>query len=133
MSVTAETLIATEAELRAFLSSIPPSYALYLDLEGNNLSRNRTISLITIHLHPQGLTRIVDILALGKLAFTTISEAGRNLKSILEDQMIEDRANDLFEYDDDVGYYDEYSDDGLHHSPPQQSLLHGHPFYPQHI
>jgi len=112
MSVTAETLIATEAELRAFLSSIPPSYALYLDLEGNNLSRNRTISLIKIHLHPQGLTRIVDILALGKLAFTTISEAGRNLKSILEDQMIEDRANDLFEYDDDVGYYDEYSDDG---------------------
>jgi exonuclease 3'-5' domain-containing protein 1 len=70
MSTSAGTLIASEADLGRFLSSIPPSCTLYLDLEGNKLSRHGTISLITILIYLQGQTRLIDVLALGKLAFT---------------------------------------------------------------
>jgi exonuclease 3'-5' domain-containing protein 1 len=72
-------------ELEAFLSSIPPSSTLYLDLEGNSLSRYGTISIITILIHPQRVVRLIDILVLGKLAFTTASDNGKTLKSIFED------------------------------------------------
>jgi exonuclease 3'-5' domain-containing protein 1 len=79
------TLISAVAELEAFLSSIPPSSTLYLDLEGNCLSRHGTISLITILIYPQRVVRLIDVLVLGKLAFTTVSNNGQTLKSILED------------------------------------------------
>lgn len=85
MPTVATTLISSTAELEAFLSSFPPSSALYLDLEGNSLCRHGTISLITILLHPQGVVRLIDVLSLGKSAFTTTSKDGKSLKSILED------------------------------------------------
>jgi len=72
-------------EPRGFLSSIPPSSTLYLDLEGNSLSRHGTISIITILIHPQRVVRLIDILVLGELAFTTASDNGKTLKSIFED------------------------------------------------
>ncbi|KAH6972997.1 ribonuclease H-like domain-containing protein [Ilyonectria sp. MPI-CAGE-AT-0026] len=81
----ATTLISSTAELEAFISSIPPSSTLYLDLEGNCLCRHGTISLITILLHPQGVVRLIDVLSLGKSTFTTTSKDGKSLKSILED------------------------------------------------
>jgi len=81
-------LIASVPELVAFLSSIPTSSTLYLDLEGKNLSRNGTITIITILIHPQNTVHLIDILTLGEIAFTTISNTGnegKTLKSILED------------------------------------------------
>ncbi|KAH7009812.1 ribonuclease H-like domain-containing protein [Ilyonectria destructans] len=85
MPTAAATLISSTAELEAFLSSIPPSSTLYLDLEGNCLCRHGTISLITILIHPQGVVRLIDVLSLGKSCFTTTSKDGKSLKSILED------------------------------------------------
>lgn len=88
-STSAATLISTTAELKAYLSSIPPSTTLYLDLEGKSLSRNGTLTLITILLHPQGVLKVVDVLSLGKLAFMTTSKDGKSLKSIFEDPGIQ--------------------------------------------
>jgi exonuclease 3'-5' domain-containing protein 1 len=84
-SAPTQTLISSVPELEAFLSSIPPSSTLYLDLEGNCLSRHGTISLITVLIHPQNVVRLIDVLVLGKQAFTTASNDGKTLKSILED------------------------------------------------
>lgn len=81
----ATTLISTQAKLKTFLSSIPPSSTIYVDLEGKDLSRKGTISLITILVHPQGLMRIIDVLSLEAAAFTTTPDDGRSLKSIFED------------------------------------------------
>lgn len=78
-------LISSLAELKAFLSSITQDSTLYVDLEGNKLGRHGTITLITILVHPQKVTRLVDVLTLGSLAFTTSAGDGRTLKSTLED------------------------------------------------
>jgi exonuclease 3'-5' domain-containing protein 1 len=77
--------ISTASELDAFLSSIPSSSTLYVDLEGDSLSRDGTIYLITILIHPQRVMRFIDVLLLGKLPFTTASSNGKTLKSIFED------------------------------------------------
>ncbi|KAK4463494.1 ribonuclease H-like domain-containing protein [Cladorrhinum samala] len=81
-------VISTRPELEAFLSSIPPSSTLYLDLEGQQLCRHGTISLMTVLLHPQGVVKLIDVLSLGESAFTTTSTDGKSLKSILEDPNI---------------------------------------------
>ncbi|KAH8742804.1 ribonuclease H-like domain-containing protein [Diaporthe sp. PMI_573] len=85
LSTSAATLISTTAELKAYVSSIPPSSTLYLDLEGKSLCRHGTISLMTILPHPEGVLRLVDVLSLGESAFTTTSKDGKSLKSIFED------------------------------------------------
>ncbi|KAK3989363.1 ribonuclease H-like domain-containing protein [Cladorrhinum sp. PSN332] len=88
-STSPASVIATTAELETFLSAIPPSTTLYLDLEGQSLCRHGTISLITILLHPQKIVRLVDVLSLGKSAFTTTSKDGKkSLKSIFEDPTV---------------------------------------------
>ncbi|KAK0721831.1 hypothetical protein B0T26DRAFT_749308 [Lasiosphaeria miniovina] len=81
-------VISSTAELEEFLSSMPSSSTLYLDLEGNRLSRHGTISLITILLHPQKTVKLIDVLSLGESAFTVTSGDGRSLKSIFEDPSI---------------------------------------------
>jgi len=73
------------AETRGFSFLLPPSSTIYLDLEGNCLSRHGTISLVTVLIHPQRVVRLIDVLVLGKRAFTTASNNGKTLKSILED------------------------------------------------
>lgn len=78
-------LISSVPALREFLSSIPPSSTLYLDLEGNSLSRHGTISILTILIHPSRIIRLIDILILGNSAFTTPSTNNKTLKTILED------------------------------------------------
>ncbi|KAK0623994.1 ribonuclease H-like domain-containing protein [Immersiella caudata] len=85
-----ETVISTVAALEAFLSTITPTSALYLDLEGTNLCRHGNISLITILIHPQKTTRLIDVQTLGNLVFTTASpnDPHKSLKSILEDESI---------------------------------------------
>jgi len=87
-SASTPTLVSSVLELEAFLSSIPPSSTLCLDLEGYCLSRHGTISIITILIHPQHVVRLIDILVLGESAFTTASNNGKTLKSIFEDPNI---------------------------------------------
>jgi exonuclease 3'-5' domain-containing protein 1 len=89
------TLISSVPELEAFLSSIPPSSTLYLDLEGNCLSRHGTISLIAVLIYPQRVMRLIDVIVLGEQAFTTASNNGKTLKSILEDPDIPKCAWDV--------------------------------------
>ncbi|KAI2616697.1 ribonuclease H-like domain-containing protein [Hypomontagnella submonticulosa] len=87
-STSAATLISSTAELETFISGISSSNTLYLDLEGNNLSRHGTISLITILLHPQKVVKVIDVISLGESCFTTTSKDGKSLKSIFEDPQI---------------------------------------------
>lgn len=61
----------------------PPS--LYLDLEGENLSRQGTISILQILIVPRNLTYLIDIHTLSSKAFSTSgSDPARTLKTILE-------------------------------------------------
>ncbi|KAG9228183.1 ribonuclease H-like domain-containing protein [Amylocarpus encephaloides] len=87
-SISNPALIYSVAELEAFLSTIPPSSTLYLDLEGNNICRHGTISIITILIHPQRIVRLIDVLVLGDSAFTIASNSGTTLKSLFEDPEI---------------------------------------------
>jgi len=82
------TLIRSVPELKAFLSSILPSNTLYLDLEGHRLSRFGSLHILTILVHPQRVVQVIDILTLGHQAFSTASNEGRTLKSILEDTQV---------------------------------------------
>jgi exonuclease 3'-5' domain-containing protein 1 len=82
------TIISSVTELQTFLNSISSSDTIYLDLEGNRLSRHGTISIITLLIHPQNLVRLIDILVLREEAFTTSSNTGKSLKSIFEDSNI---------------------------------------------
>lgn len=69
----------------AGLPADPPS--LYLDLEGTNLSRTGTASILTILIHRPGSndnTYLVDLKTLGSAAFTTANISGKTLASILE-------------------------------------------------
>ncbi|KAI1906044.1 hypothetical protein LOZ65_006895 [Ophidiomyces ophidiicola] len=60
----------------------PPS--LYLDLEGVDLSRNGTVSILQIFVLPENRTYLIDIHILGKKAFLTPGSNGDTLKDILE-------------------------------------------------
>ncbi|KAK3947812.1 hypothetical protein QBC32DRAFT_223364, partial [Pseudoneurospora amorphoporcata] len=68
-----------------FLSSIPPSSTFYLDLEGKSLTRNGTLSLLTVLVLPTQAISNVDVQTLGDSAFTTPGIGGNTLKAILED------------------------------------------------
>lgn len=82
----------TPAALTAFLDGLgncdgqPPRF--YMDLEGNNLSRAGTLSLVTILLEPEGTVHLVDVTTLGQQAFTTAGRDGRTLQGILESRDI---------------------------------------------
>jgi exonuclease 3'-5' domain-containing protein 1 len=81
-------LISSVEDLKKFLSSISSFNSLYIDLEGINLCRHGTISLITILVYPENVVRLVDVAVLGNQAFTVTSDSGKTLKSILEDPNI---------------------------------------------
>lgn len=73
--------------LKAFLDGLPPNDTkpnLYVDLEGNNLSRNGTLSLVTMLVEPRHTVHLIDVHILGKDAFTTANTNGATLKQILE-------------------------------------------------
>lgn len=84
MAAPSSTVISTNAELKIFLSSIKSGNTIYLDLEGKNLSRNGTLTLVTMLIQPQNVTRVIDVLSLGESAFDIESEEGTSLRSILE-------------------------------------------------
>lgn len=79
-------VISTIPSLQTFLSSLRKGHqTLCLDLEGQNLGRNGTLTLISIHLLPDQETHIIDVQTLGTAAFTT-TDGTTTLKSILEDE-----------------------------------------------
>ncbi|KAF7554855.1 hypothetical protein G7Z17_g2601 [Cylindrodendrum hubeiense] len=78
-------LISSADQLKAFIHTIPPPSTLYFDLEGYDLGRRGTISIITILIHPENKVALIDVRSLGNLAFITESSGGRCLKSIFED------------------------------------------------
>ncbi|KAK4064263.1 uncharacterized protein Triagg1_9059 [Trichoderma aggressivum f. europaeum] len=64
----------------------PPS--IYVDLEGQNLSRYGTISLLLIHVRLANTTYLIDVQSLGNKCFSTAGETGWTLKAILESTYI---------------------------------------------
>lgn len=64
----------------------PPS--LYIDLEGVNLSRHGTISIMQIFVLPKCRTFLIDIHTLRDKAFSHAISAGTTLRSILESSSI---------------------------------------------
>jgi exonuclease 3'-5' domain-containing protein 1 len=81
-------LVDTPAALQKLLDSIhetgdgPPS--LYIDLEGNNLSRYGTLSLVTILVEPEQKVYFVDVTTLQNQAFDTAGSNKRTLRQVLE-------------------------------------------------
>lgn len=60
------------------------SNSIYLDLEGVNLSRHGSISLIQIWIPLHDQPFIVDVHTLGTQAFSTPNTSGETLKTVLE-------------------------------------------------
>ncbi|KAK4888891.1 hypothetical protein LTR49_028818, partial [Elasticomyces elasticus] len=71
----------------------PTCDTLYVDLESNNLSRNGTLSLVTILLEPEREVYLVDVTTLWRDAFTTAGTGGCTLKSVLESRDIVEVLN----------------------------------------
>lgn len=95
----AYTVVSTISQMTALLDSISLSGSttslpcLYFDVEGVNLSRHGSISIIELHYqtpsHPENThTYLIDIHLLGFSAFSTPSAEGVSLKSILESPKI---------------------------------------------
>jgi len=67
--------VSTTADLAVMLATLahlpisPPS--LYIDLEGQNLSRNGTIALLTLYVSPWQIVYLVDIYSLQTSTFST--------------------------------------------------------------
>lgn len=66
----------------------PTATKLALDLEGVNLCRNGTVSLLQVFSHTSQTIWIVDVTTLGSLAFTHTNPEGHSLKAVLEDARI---------------------------------------------
>ncbi|KAK3324336.1 ribonuclease H-like domain-containing protein [Cercophora scortea] len=64
------------------LETDPPS--LYIDLEGTNLCREGSISILQLHAAPLHTTYLIDIHTLGHDAFSTPSTNGLTFKALLE-------------------------------------------------
>jgi exonuclease 3'-5' domain-containing protein 1 len=62
--------------------------SIYMDLEGVNLGRNGSISIIQLYLPPKSQVYLIDIHVLGMTAFSTPGSNGQTLKSILESASI---------------------------------------------
>ncbi|KAK3669791.1 hypothetical protein LTR78_010308 [Recurvomyces mirabilis] len=81
-------MIDSSLSLKTFIDDLPDCKSaepsLYIDLEGNNLSRNGTLSLITILVEPKHTVHLVDVTGLGKDAFDTAGSNKRTLRQILE-------------------------------------------------
>ena len=64
----------------------PPS--LYLDLEGVNLSRHGSISIVQVFVLPKNHVFLIDVFVLGEEAFSTPNRSGTDLRSILESALV---------------------------------------------
>ena len=71
------------------LQSLPKnSPYVYVDLEGVRLSRNGSISLITLFVQSQNFVYLIDVHKLQTAAFNTATADGTTLKSVLESSEI---------------------------------------------
>lgn len=78
-------VVSTVEELKILLSSLSQVDSVYLDFEGKSLSRNGSISLLTIFNPLQPTIWVIDVATLGPAAFTTTTRnPEHSLKSILE-------------------------------------------------
>ena len=88
----AHTLIDEVSALAALLDSLtglrhsPPS--LFIDLEGDNLSRHGTISILQLYVQPQNHVHLIDVHKLGADAFNVAGSNGQTLKSVLQSPSI---------------------------------------------
>ena len=80
------TAVADLIDAIANLPTSPPS--LYIDLEGVNLSRHGSVSILQVHFSPDNRTYLIDIHTLGDKAFSTAGASGQTLKGILESDSI---------------------------------------------
>ncbi|KAM5351193.1 hypothetical protein ACJ41O_003916 [Fusarium nematophilum] len=80
-------VISTPISLRLLMSSFPKAnQPLYIDLEGQSLGRNGTVSIITIFSALADTVWLIDVATLGASAFTLQGlTRNRSLKSVLED------------------------------------------------
>lgn len=83
------TFVDTVPALSALIDSLkglprePPS--IYIDLEGVNLSRHGTISILQLYVHPTKRVYLIDVLVLQEKCFSTPGTTGRlTLRDILE-------------------------------------------------
>lgn len=81
-------LIDTTAMLKTFIDSIGADAILYIDLEGNNLGREGTLSLVTILVEEHQKVHLVDVTSLKEDAFSVAGSNGQTLKQILESSEI---------------------------------------------
>lgn len=79
-------LVANLTDSLVNLPVSPPS--LYIDLEGIELGRRGTISIMTLYVLPTATTYLIDVYWLGAAAFTTEGQAGQSFKAILESDAI---------------------------------------------
>ncbi|CAF9935064.1 hypothetical protein IMSHALPRED_010085 [Imshaugia aleurites] len=87
-----------DCRTNATVNTVPPLFqcesltpALFFDAEGVQLSRHGELCILELHVHHRlhRRTYIIDICALGDLAFTNVSTDGRyTLKSILENATV---------------------------------------------
>lgn len=88
----AYTLIDKVSALTTLLDSLeglrnsPPS--LFVDLEGDNLSRHGTVSILQLYVQPEGHVYLIDVHRLGAEAFDTPNANGLTLRSVLESPAI---------------------------------------------
>ncbi|POS68598.1 3'-5' exonuclease [Diaporthe helianthi] len=61
---------------------VPPS--IYCDIEGQNLGRHGTISILSLFLYPDNTAYLIDVHTLQHDAFTTANDSSTTLKGILE-------------------------------------------------
>lgn len=86
------TIVDSEAAIRTLIDDLeslptqPPS--LYLDLEGVNLSRHGSISIIQLFVLPKDHVFLVDIFLLKEAALCTSNRSGTNLRSIFESALV---------------------------------------------
>ena len=85
-------LVDTASALQAFLDGVADdagkSPSLYVDLEGNNLSRHGTLSLVTIFVEPEKKVYLIDVTTLQQDAFDTAGSNGRTLRAVLESDRV---------------------------------------------
>ncbi|CAM1507684.1 Fc.00g073250.m01.CDS01 [Cosmosporella sp. VM-42] len=82
--------MATLAQLVDTLDEPPKTMqpSIYIDLEGVNLSRHGTVSIMQIYHLPLERTYLIDVFTLGDKCFSTPGSKGRTLKQILESEDI---------------------------------------------
>lgn len=78
--------VAALAQMADALDELPimAQPSIYIDLEGVNLCRHGTVSIMQIYCLPTECTYLIDVYTLGDKCFSTPGRKGRTLKHILE-------------------------------------------------